>query len=210
MNLIEIELELKKRLSYPYLWGRKQNNYYNGQTNFIYEIKSFEKLLEEINIRFKGKNDYNNFFNYALNRWYNYWSARAAEDIFCSLPNIVPAKNERDRLVDFSIYGINFDHKSSVFPKGYDGTFEDALKNPGDLCEWLYENQSQEQRKHLKNRLFIILYSPQGNHWKLKAEISLIKTRIEGYVNNFNKDKLIKISLEKDSITLSDIIWVVK
>jgi hypothetical protein len=42
------------------------------------------------------------------------------------------------------------------------------------------------------------------------AEISLIKSKIEEYINNFDKDKLVKISPEKDITALSDIIWVVK
>lgn len=148
--------------------------------------------------------------NYALNRWYNFWSAKAVEEIFCSLSNVTAAKNEKDKLVDFYIDDINFDHKTSVFPKGYDSTLQECLKNPGDLCQWLYENQSQQQRKHLKNRLFIILFSNQGDHWKLKSEISLLKSKVEEYVKNFNKNNLVKTTLEAGSITLSDIIWVIK
>jgi len=38
IEINEIETELKKRLKYPYLWGRKQNNDYDHRTNFIYKF----------------------------------------------------------------------------------------------------------------------------------------------------------------------------
>jgi len=210
MDLLEIETELKKRLKYPYVWGRRQNNYYNGLTNFIYKTFYFDELLKEINIRFKGNEEYENFLNYALNRWFNFWSAQAIETIFCSLPNVKPALNSRNRLIDFAIQGIPFDHKTSVFPNAYPGTLIEAQNNPADLIEWLYDNQSQEQRKHLKNRLFIVLHSYDKQHWKLKAEILWLKNAIENYVNSFDVNKLLKFSVEADSTTLSDIIWLVK
>ena len=210
MDLLAVETELKKRLVYPYAWGRRQNNYYNGLTNFIYKTFIFEELLNEIDSRFKGKTEYDDFLNYALNRWFNFWSAQAIENIFCSLPKVEPNLDSKDRLVDFAIQGITFDHKTSVFPKTYPGTLTEAQKNPADLIEWLYENQSQEQRRHLKNRLFIVLYANDNQHWKLKSEISWLRDLVVNYVGSFNPEKLLKFSFESDSVTLSDIIWAVK
>mgnify|MGYP001612888549 FL=1 len=210
MNLQELENELKKRLKYPYIWGTRQNNYYNGLTNFIYQTKEFDILLQEIDVLFKGKPDYQAFFNYALNRWYNFWSAQAVEQIFCQCDGVVPAIDNKNRLVDFSINGINFDHKTSVFPKGYGFPLQHALSNKGSLIDWLYENQSQQQRHHLKNRLFIIVYSNDGEHWKVKSEITLLSKIIKDYVKNFDKEKLLKFTLEENTTTLSDIIWLIK
>lgn len=210
MDLLAIEAELKKRLVYPYIWGRRQSNYYNGLTNFIYNIFYFDELLKEIDSRFKGKSDYENFLNYALNRWFNFWSAKAIESIFCSLPGVEPNLDNKNRLSDFTIQGILFDHKTSVFPAAYPGTLIEAQNNPADLIEWLYENQSQEQRKHLKNRLFVVLYSSDQQHWKLKAEISWLNNLVANYVGSFNPEKLLKFSFASDSVTLSDIIWAVK
>jgi len=210
MDLEKLETEFKKRLEYPYVWGTRQNNYYNGLTNFIYQTKEFDTLLKEIDARFKGKLDYQAFFNYALNRWYNFWSAQAVEQIFCQCDGVVSALDSRDRLIDFSINGINFDHKTSVYPKGYGLPLKDALSNKGSLIDWLYENQSQQQRHHLKNRLFIVVYSNNGEHWKVKSEITLLSGIIKEYVKDFNEKKLLKFTLEDNLITLSDIIWVIK
>jgi len=210
VNLDQIETELKKRLNYPYKWGRKQNDQFDKLTNFIYNTLLFDDVRIEINRRFKNDPNRKNISNYALNRWYNFWSAQAVEKIFCSLPNVKPALDSKDRLVDFTIDGVSFDHKTSVFPKNFPYQIKEAVKKTDELIKWLYKNQSQQQRKHLQNRLFIVLYSRDGEHWKLKAEISWLKERIEKYLEGFNPDYLLKFQLEKNHYTLSDVIWAVK
>ncbi len=210
VNLNQIGTELKKRLTYPYKWGRKQNDQFDKLTNFIYRTFLFDDIITEINGRFKNDQDMKNISNYALNRWYNFWSAQAVERIFCSLPNVKPALDSKDRLVDFTIDGVTFDHKTSVFPKNFPYPIKEAVKKTNELIKWLYKNQSQQQRKHLKNRLFVVLYSPDGEHWKLKAEISWLRERIEKYMEGFNPNYLLKFQLEKDHYTLSDVIWAVK
>jgi hypothetical protein len=196
-SLSEIETELKKRLTYPYKWGQKQNDNFDRQTNFIYHTFLIDDLLKEIEIRFKSEKDYDLYFNYSLNRWYNFWSAYAVENIFCSLPNVKPALDSKDRLVDFTIQGAAFDHKTSIFPKNFPYKIEDAIKKTDELIKWFYQHQSQQQRKHLKNRLFLVLYAKNGEHWKLKSEINWIKDRIEKYMLGFNP-------------TLADVIWAIK
>lgn len=210
IDLIQIESELKKRLNYPYKWGRKQNDYFDKLTNFVYKISSFEEVIKEIEIRFKNDKEHKNISNYALNRWYNFWSAQAVEKIFCSLPNVQPALDAKDRLVDFTIDGVTFDHKTSIFPKNFPLPLEDAIKKTDELIKWLYKHQSQQQRKHLKNRLFIVLYSADGEHWKLKSEISWLKERIEIYMKGFNPHYLLTFDFEKDKKTIADIIWAIR
>jgi len=210
MNLAEIEFQLKKRLSYPYKWGRKQNDYFDKLTNFVYQIFSFDDVITEINKRFKDDREHQDISNYALNRWYNFWSAQAVEKIFCSLPNVKPALDSKDRLVDFTIDGVTFDHKTSIFPKNFPYPIDEAIKKTDELINWLYKNQSQQQRKHLKNRLFIVLYSSDGEHWKLKSEISWLKERIEKYMIGFNPHYLLKFQLENDQPTISDVIWAIR
>lgn len=208
-ELVNIEKELKKRLAYPYKWGRKQNDEFDKLTNFVYRITSFEELLKETENRFRKDKEHQNIANYALNRWYNFWSAQAVEKIFCSLPNVKPALDEKDRLVDFTIDGVTFDHKTSIFPKNFPYPIEEAIKKTDELILWLYKHQSQQQRRHMKNRLFIVLYSSDGEHWKLKAEISWLKERIEKYMEGFNPHYLLKFKLELEQETLSDVIWAI-
>jgi hypothetical protein len=209
-ELVIIEKELKKRLAYSYRWGRKQNDEFDKLTNFVYRITSFEELLKETENRFRKDKEHQNIANYALNRWYNFWSAQAVEKIFCSLPNVKPAFDEKDRLVDFTIDGVTFDHKTSIFPKNFPYPIEEAIKKTDELILWLYKHQSQQQRRHMKNRLFIVLYSSDGEHWKLKAEITWLKERIKKYMEGFNPQYLLKFPLEKNQQTLADVIWAIE
>ncbi len=210
-TLFEIEMQLKKRLPYYYKWGRKQNDTWDALTTFIYETFFWDELIPKIAaVVSQKKIDKKELFNYAANRWYNFWSAQAVEQIFTSLPGIKAAVNSKDRTKDFSISGIDFDHKTTVFPKGFNKSFEYAQSNPKELIQWLYNNQSTQQRHHFKNRLFIVVYDKNGDHWKLKAELSLLQQAIKKYSLNFNADKLQKLTFTPRSQTVSDLIWVVK
>ncbi len=210
LEVSTVEKQLRKRLDYPYKWYLKQNDCFDRRTNFIYRIANFDDVLVQINNICRETPEYHMLSNYALNRWYNFWSARAVEQIFCSLVGVKPAKNLKDRLIDFQIHDIKFDHKTSVFPRQYAKTLDYAKRNQADLIQWLYVNQSQEQRKHVKNRLFIVLHADNADHWKLKAEISWLGELIELYVRDFDPDNLHRFSFERDTITLSDIIWGIK
>lgn len=111
---------------------------------------------------------------------------------------------------DFYLFGIPIDHKTSVFPKHFNKTFDYAQKHKAELIEWLYKNQSTQKRHHFKNRLFIVVYDKNGEHWKLKAEISLLKKAIQKYVARFKREQLHSFTFVDAQITLSDIIWVSK
>ena len=185
MDLPRVERELKKRYPYPYRWGRKQSNDWDSLTNFIYTTYSLQSLLKKCTNFDQALRDY------ALNRWYNYWSAMAAEDIFASHQNVTANKNIYDKLEDFRIDNIPFDHKTSIFPKGFKNDYNYAKENTKELILWLYENQSQQGRKHLKNRLFIVLYDEiNQEHWKIKSEIMLLKDEVDKYVQNFSKKNI--------------------
>lgn len=199
-DLAQLEHELKQRFTEPYYpWGRKQSNDWDDRTNFIYQTPSWNQLK----LNALGLNS--ELYKYAVNRWFNFWSAMGVEAIFCQLPGVVAAK-EKDRLKDFTIQGIPFDHKTTVFPKGYGYDLAHASIYPDGLAKWLYENQSTERRYHLANRLFLVLYASDGQHWKLKAELRAIKGEIEKYIMSFNPARLIELNLNGGKV-LTDIIW---
>ena len=203
LNLGILEKELKKRWRYPYHWGRKQSDEWDRKTNFIYKTQNFDELLNKIYPFGRDLRDY------AMNRWYNFWSAMGIEEMFAAHKNVIANKNSYDKLIDFRINNIPFDHKTSVYPGGFGFDVDYALKNKKVLIEWLYQNQSQQGRKHLKNRLFIILYNGYGQHWKMKAELTSIEKIIDIYVKSFNINNLISLNYGQGRI-FSDIIWFLK
>jgi hypothetical protein len=204
------ERELKKRWAYPYRWGRVQNDLFDKQTRFVYRVPDFERVLEQLERRFSAAPNRDAFFDYALNRWYNFWSARAVEEIFCALDGVTPAKDKWDRLVDFTLNGVRFDHKTSVFPRGFGRDLSYAVNHPDVLIAWLYRNQSQQQRKHYANRLFLVLYNTSGEHWKLKAELTWLRQVVRDYVVTFDEASLRRFTFAPEQETLSDVIWAIR
>jgi len=138
----------------------------------------------------------------------NFWSAKAIEQIFTNHSIVRKEDNHFSKTVDFYISEIPFDHKSSVFPRQFGKSFDYTIDHKKELIEWLYQNQSQQGRKHLENRLFIIFFDEKNNeHWKLKAELKLIQKNIEDYLRNFSRDSLVSLNLDSREI-LSDVIWI--
>lgn len=209
LDLENIEKELKKRYQFPYKWFRKQNDQWDRFTQFIYQIPNWEALIRKIAIVAESQEvDKQQIFQYAANRWYNFWSAQAVEQIFTEIDGIEPVEEIKDSEKDFYLFGIPFDHKTSVFPQQFEKTFEYALNHKNELIEWLYKNQSTQKRHHFKNRLFIIVFDKNGEHWKLKAEISLLKKAIQKYVTLFKPEQLHSFTFADNQTTLSDIIFV--
>ncbi|MDP3944925.1 MAG: hypothetical protein Q8Q51_03430 [Lutibacter sp.] len=211
MNYLLLEEELKKRTKFNYFWGRKQDDEFDKQTKFIYKISSFELLLATIEYAFKINSQYDDLKNYALNRWFNFWSAKAVESIFCEHENVKPHLDSYNKFTDFYIQNIPFDHKTTVFPKGFGKSVPYAIQHKSELIAWLYKNQSQQQRKHHKNRLFIVLvnYQEEDAHWKLKSEIGWLKEIVSAYLLNFDQAKLQSFTFENTTV-YADIIWAIK
>ena len=210
LSIPERETELRKRLAIPYKWGQRQNDEWDRKTNFVYHIFSFDALQMELNARFASDPFKETLIDYALNRWFNFWSAKAVEEIFCAHPSVHVAHNQRDRLLDFSIKDIPFDHKTSIFPKGFRKPLHYAQHHHEELVRWFYDSQSQEQRKHLKNRLFIVLHDASGEHWKLKAELVWLEGLVRQYLDMFDKSKLVRLQFSNNGETLADVVWAVR
>lgn len=211
LDLVKLELELKKRWPYRDLWFRKQNDLWDDYSNFIYTVQEFELLLERIKETIaKFQLNKKHFFYYAVNRWYNFWSACAVEQIFIELEGVVAAKNKKDRLVDFSIQNIKFDLKTTKFPRGFGRNLAFAQAQQEKLIKWLYLNQSGGRRYHIENRLFLVVYSADGDHYKLKAEIAWLKTHIEKYVATFDPSNLKRPHITETKPAYSDIIWAIR
>ncbi len=119
-------------------------------------------------------------------------------------------RNPKDAEKDFFLFNIPFDHKTSVFPRQFKKTFLYAKDHKEELIEWFYKNQSAGKRQHYKNRLFIVVYAKNGEHWKLKAEIGILKKAICNYVLNFKPEQLHSLTFANNGKALSDIIWVSK
>lgn len=209
MNLQNIQTELEKRIIYPYKWFIKQNDEYDKLSDFVYKTDNFEEILRKINqINIAGDKK-ELFFNYTINRWYNFYTAQAIEACFHLSPKVRPFENKKDKFIDFYINDIPFDLKISVFPSKYEKDINTAINHKDDLIKWLYANQSQERRFHKENRLFFMLYDAVNlEHWKLKSQIKWLSLIIHNYLETFRAHNLLTFSSD-DNIIYTDIIWAI-
>ncbi|EAY31523.1 hypothetical protein [Microscilla marina] len=213
MRLTQLETELKCRLGYPYRWGRKQNNYWDKATNFIYQTPHFDQLLKHFEQAFAQHPEKQQWLDYTLNRWFNFWSAQALEKVFChASAGVRPASDPQDSEKDFFITNIPFDHKTTVFPQRYPHSLHYAHQHPETLLQWLYEHQSKGKRLHHKNRLFVVLYDTyEQNHWQLKAYLTWLKALVDYYVHHFDSSRLFRLpGAYGEAPILADIIWAIR
>jgi len=209
LDLVHIESQLKNRLQYPYVWKRKQNDAWDNATKFIYKTSDWDTFVTTMENTWRDSDfEKHDFSQYAMNRWYNFWSAQAAEQIFTDLPGVAPNPNPVQDHYDFRWLGERFDLKTSVFPKGYGENYAFAKAQPKHLIQWFYKNQSTQQRYHLKNRMFIVCYDENGDHYKLKAEIDLLKTAIHSYMKDRTPADTLSLDLGGEQETMADVIWV--
>lgn len=159
----------------PYLqdgW-KMQTDEEDEKTSFIYKADSIEDVLYE-------HNKYKNFdLNYAMQRYYNFLTSTHIENIFCSYKGCEPEKNEKNKEVDFWVFGEPFDLKVTSYPQRFEQTREDF---PNDrsyrnaLIQWFYKNQSKEQRNLNQNRLFLVCQSGDG---KTSLDNQLLKMNFQ-------------------------------
>lgn len=205
MDILLLEKELRKRLAFPYRWHGRQSDKADRMTAFIYRTANFEQLRQKMAALSPE------IQHYAYNRWLNFWSAKGVEHLFRQHGNVEAAPDPYDKKVDFTINGIPFDHKTSVFPKAFPHDLSYAQHHKQELIRWLYEQQSQEGRLHFSNRLFLILYNTvqPEHHWKLKAELSFIAEKIAAYLRTFELKNTIRLNFGQ-GVVFSDIVWIVK
>lgn len=212
-DLEHIERELKKRWPYENKWFQKQNDDWDNATKFIYKIDTWEELLDQIK-EAQQDNEFEeeSYFYYAINRWYNFWSAMATEQLFMNMPGFAANPNPVEDHYDFRWLGERFDLKTSVFPKRYIEESVDryafAKANKRHLIHWFYQHQSSGQRHHLHNRIFIVCHAENGEHFKLKAKIEKMRPIIEKYCATKTPANTLTFELEAGKETLADIIWV--
>lgn len=153
--------------------------------------------------------------NYALHRWYNFVTSKRCEAVFVSLG----AKKEKDEYhhsIDIYINGIPYDVKLTVYPRRLEeeGVFLNLEKrsDKNRLIKWLYKNQSQQSRKHLKSRIFIVCTADgEFEKQKLKCDFGKIEKQIKAYMDYIknNKPNIVEITDENGkSAVYSDIIAI--
>ena len=195
--LKELKEELEKALKLMDKNWKRQNNTDDNSTNFIYNCNSLDEVI-------KISKSKNLDLNYILHRWYNFKTSEACEKIF-EFYGAIREKNHTHHDIDFYITDEPFDLKLTVYPYAlkklginYDLT---TINGKNKLIEWFYLNQSQQSRKHMKNRLFIVCNG--SDNMKLKSDFSKICKEVKLWVEPY-LDKEKKFTFNTLTITDND------
>lgn len=202
------QAELKKALEIIATeWGR-QNNRYDRRSNFIYRVDTVDECLRKAQ-------EFGIDENYVLHRWYNFQTSIYCESLFVKY-GARKEKNSFNHDVDIYINDIPYDVKLTVYPAKLkrENTILD-LHNQEDkntLIRWMYTNQSQEGRKHLKNRMFIVCNGKDASqNLALKSAFDIIEPKVENYfrfLENNEPNKLVIQDSGNEYTVYSDIISV--
>lgn len=200
--------ELQKAI--PYLKGwQKQNNEYDLRSNFIYTTTDFSEVLE-------NSKRVDVPISYVCHRWYNFHTSKETERIFIK-HGCIKEENDRHKEIDLYFKSISYDVKLTVYPSKFQEKIDIKKRIGRDtLIDWYYKNQSQEGRKHLANRLFVVCMSKDNSkssieNLKLKCRFDLIDSSVKKFVNYYSQKELNQIQIkdkDKNFIVYSDLLLV--
>ncbi len=186
-----LENDLKKTMNIISANWKMQNNYNDKATNFIYKMNSLEECLVEIERTRVNK-------EYALHRWYNYMTSIRCEYIFCEY-GAIHDQDMYNHDVDIYIDDIPFDVKLTVYPAKLSHRPYDLSTREGknELIKWYYANQSQQSRKQMLNRLYVVCdASSSYENMVMKSNFELMRERISAYMERIQREGINEIKIQ--------------
>lgn len=186
-----LEKDLKKTMDIISANWKMQNNYNDKLSNFIYKMNSLDECLVEIERTGVNK-------EYALHRWYNYMTSIRCEYIFCEY-GAVHDQDKYNHDVDIYINGVPFDVKLTVYPAKLSHRPYDLSTREGKnaLIKWYYANQSQQNRKQMLNRLYVVCDAPNSyENMVMKSNFELMRERISAYMKRVQKEGINEIRIQ--------------
>lgn len=176
----ELERDLQKCLSIINPDWSMQNDGNDKETYFIYQAETLDECLKMIEAKGVDK-------DYALHRWYNYQTSVYCEYLFCDY-GAVHDENIFSHDVDIYINGIPYDVKLTVYPNALRDNRRDynlrSSRGKNKMIKWLYANQSQQGRKQLINRIYVMCDAETPyDRMRLKSNFTMLRRQIAAYMN---------------------------
>ncbi len=204
MDLIGLEKELQKRWVLPYNFNFKFDFNLEAKINFVYTVSDFDEVLRQIGPLPESLKQY------AVNRWYNYWSNKGLNQIFSEHPDCEPVYNQYEEVEAVTIQNTLFRIKLHVFPNQFANTLRYALRHKEELIYWLYRKIKRHSIQEIPNQIFVILYQRDGEHWKLKAELSKLKEIVDNYLNEFDIHRTVRVHIIDNTVNYADTLWFIQ
>ncbi len=169
-----------------------QNNYQDRRTNFIYRTATLDDCLEQIKLTGVDQ-------DYALHRWYNYMTSVKCEHLFCEF-GAIHEEDIYNHDVDIYIGREPFDVKLTIYPAKLSDRPYNLRTRQGknQMIKWYYANQSQQARKQLLNRLYVVCDGANAYEClQMKSDFPLLRQKIKAFMETALTDGV-------NSITITD------
>ncbi|MFZ0391616.1 MAG: hypothetical protein WAN36_14240 [Calditrichia bacterium] len=200
-NLINIQEQLEKRCFYPVIWNFRFHPSWEPDIQFVYSCATFEEVLQQ------SESLRRDIQHYAINRWYNFWSQKALNEIFASHPEVQAVNNSAKNLI--RINGDVYQVKSLVYPNQFARTLRYALQHEQEMVQWLCRKFSRNNHDHSEHQLFLLLFQRDGEHWKLKAKLTDLMAIVHEYLDNFNKNGMCQNQISRENGCKCGLIWFI-
>lgn len=204
MDLAFLESQLKERWYLSIPWNFKFDMRMEPEIHFIYKNTDFGEILKQAAALPAP------FEQYAINRWYNFWSNKALVYIFSQHPSVQTKKNIYNEIDSISFNSIDFRVGGYVYPNQFARTLRYALLHKEELLYWLYRRMRKNHRRDIKNEIFVIFYQRNGEHWRLKAELGLIEKVVFNFLNEFDVHRVLRLHLNENKTSYAEIVWCMK
>jgi hypothetical protein len=124
---------------------------------------------------------------------------------------VITNPNFKDQSYDIEFNNnssLRFDLKGTVIPKSYRANINEVFKNPSNMLNFYYDEQSNGVRNNHQNRLFIVHHSYRNQeremylrcHWEYKKQVyQEYSSRITMSSNFINYQN-----------TISDVIFIIE
>jgi hypothetical protein len=142
----------------------KQSDACDNKTRFIYECSSLSEVRHQSALNELSPE----LSSYAEKRWVNLVRHDSWLQLFLDRPGCEPWPDPKDRNRDLLVSGTVFDLKVTRYPNRCS-----AGLSRRELATWYYENQSQESRFHLSNRLFVCAHREADLYDLARAETAV-------------------------------------
>ena len=201
MNLLEVEKELKQRISSNLKWGIKRVDIWETQTDFVKEYESYNSVNAEIFSKFSLHARFEDIRNYALSKWYLHLSKVALINTFMSHSLVRKLGKEADFYIDgisFKLDVVLLDHLRSTTMCNDEASKRSFLNN-----HFSYDGAVSE------NTLVLSVRSEAKEPWQCLSDLSVLKDCIFSYLNTFKRENLYCYKINK-SMIYSDLICYVQ
>jgi hypothetical protein len=164
-------------------WGSKQNNEVDQKTRFIYNCLTHQDLEEVIEMKLLDSDE----ANYARRRWINFKRHDAWLEVILEVFGQDAVKNSNDF---HQTEDLVITHNDTKYPFDLKITIWSSRARDLDIGGyglWLYQNQSQQQRFHLRPRLFIVSKDESAlyDHLGAKNTIQDLQSNFTNHLHNY-------------------------